>query len=419
MAETAPASLDSAALSRRLGQLAGHERTVQVEFLLHLAEFDDRRAWAEAGYPSLWEWCLCVLHLREGAAGRRIGAMRVLRRLPALAEALRDGRICLSTVTLLGPLLTEENCAELLARAAFMRKRDVEHLVASLAPRVAPKEGVRLLSAVSPQESRPVDASHAVPARVAQPSPRPSPSQGEGEKHAQPSTNPSSSQGEGEMPRSPRPPTPPSVQPVAADAYSLRVTVDGTFKKELDELKALLAHKVPSGDLAAVLREAVHCALEKHGQRKGAVEPSRKRKSPPPRTSTPPLATQGERPSNPIGSTREHIPVAVRREVWKRDGGKCVWRGEDGRACGSMWKLELDHVVPAALGGPSTVENLRLHCRSHNVLRAERVFGRAHLDLFRREQPQTGEAAIPGGRPGDAARDTEGAPREPGLPASP
>ncbi|MFL5279114.1 MAG: HNH endonuclease, partial [Myxococcales bacterium] len=37
--------------------------------------------------------------------------------------------------------------------------------------------------------------------------------------------------------------------------------------------------------------------------------------------------------------------------------------------------------MPAALGGPSTVENLRLHCRSHNVLRAEHVYGRAHMDL--------------------------------------
>lgn len=88
----APASLDPTALSRRLGELAGHERELQVEFLLHLEEFDRRRAWAEAGYPSLWEYLLRVLHLREGAAGRRIAAMRVLRRFPALGDALRDGR---------------------------------------------------------------------------------------------------------------------------------------------------------------------------------------------------------------------------------------------------------------------------------------------------------------------------------------
>ncbi|MFL5433412.1 MAG: HNH endonuclease [Myxococcales bacterium] len=312
--------------------------------------------------------------------------MRVLRRLPPLANALRDGRICLSTVTLLGPLLTEENCADLVARAAFLRKRDVEHLVASLAPRAAPKEGLRLVSAASPRATQPLSTLPAPPpaeappvaAVLAEPAPPP------------------------------RPPTPPTVQPVSADAYSLRVTVDGAFKKELDELKALLAHKLPNGDLAAVLREAVHCALEKHGKRKGAVEPSRKRNGPPPRPSSSLRSAHGERSSSPTGSTREPIPVAVRREVWQRDGAKCVWRGEDGRECGSTWKLEPDHVVPAALGGPSTVENLRLHCRSHNVLRAEHVYGRAHMDLFRREQPRTSEGAIPGGGDGaDDARDAD------------
>ena len=112
MYASAPSSLDSAALARRLGELAGHEREVQVEFLLHLAEFDTRRAWAEEGYRSLWDYLLRVLHLREGAAFRRIAGMRVVRRLPVVAEALRDGRLCLSTVAVLEPLLTEANVGE-------------------------------------------------------------------------------------------------------------------------------------------------------------------------------------------------------------------------------------------------------------------------------------------------------------------
>ncbi|MFL5261618.1 MAG: HNH endonuclease [Anaeromyxobacteraceae bacterium] len=69
---------------------------------------------------------------------------------------------------------------------------------------------------------------------------------------------------------------------------------------------------------------------------------------------------------------------------------------EDGRRCGSTWKLELDHVVPAALGGPSTVENLRLHCRSHNQLDAEQIFGPAHMDLFRHGGPGRVDSLSPG-----------------------
>ena len=76
------------------------------------------------------------------------------------------------------------------------------------------------------------------------------------------------------------PPSRATLEPVSDDTYSLRVTFDAALEKEIGELKALLSHKIPNGDLTAVLREAVQCALEKHRKRKGAAEPSRKRKSP-------------------------------------------------------------------------------------------------------------------------------------------
>jgi 5-methylcytosine-specific restriction endonuclease McrA len=381
MAVTAPASLDSTALSRRLGELAGHERQVQLDFLLHLDEFDRRRAWAEAGYPSLWEYLLRVLHLREGAAGRRIAAMRVLRRFPVLGDALRDGRLSMSTAALLGPVLTDENCGEILARAAFMTRAETEHLVASLQPRAAPREGLRLLSPSSATPSRGTP-----PPKQELSAAAPPPQDG--------FTLPP------EIAPPPRPTSRSSFEPFSATTYSLRVTVDLPFKQELDELKALLAHKIPDGDLGAVLREAVRCALEKHGKRKGAVEPSRKRKSPQPQKST----NEERRPE-----AREQIPAAVRREVWKRDGGRCAWRSADGHVCGSTWKLEIDHIEPVARGGGSKVDNLRLTCFTHNQLHAEQCFGRAHMERFRREQPRAGQVTSPG--------DSERARGEPSLTA--
>ena len=71
--------------------------------------------------------------------------------------------------------------------------------------------------------------------------------------------------------------------------------------------------------------------------------------------------------------------------MWERDGGRCTFTAPDGTRCGSRWKLELDHVWPKALGGPSTVEGLRLRCRAHNLLHAEEIFGKQHMDLFRRD----------------------------------
>jgi 5-methylcytosine-specific restriction endonuclease McrA len=59
------------------------------------------------------------------------------------------------------------------------------------------------------------------------------------------------------------------------------------------------------------------------------------------------------------GPRREPIPEAVRREVFRRDGGRCV-------TCGSDELLQFDHVIPVALGGASTPENLQLLCASCN-----------------------------------------------------
>jgi hypothetical protein len=52
------------------------------------------------------------------------------------------------------------------------------------------------------------------------------------------------------------------------------VTLDASLKADLETLTNLLAHNT-RGDLKAVLREAVRCAIEKHGKRKGMVKPRR------------------------------------------------------------------------------------------------------------------------------------------------
>ena len=84
------------------------------------------------------------------------------------------------------------------------------------------------------------------------------------------------------------------------------------------------------------------------------------------------------------GSDPRAISAAVRREVWKRDGGCCTWIGIDGRRCASRWKVEIDHVVPAARGGPPIASNLRLLCANHNAYHAEQTYGREHMARFTR-----------------------------------
>ena len=77
-----------------------------------------------------------------------------------------------------------------------------------------------------------------------------------------------------------------------------------------------------------------------------------------------------------MGKSR-YIPRKVLREVYARDGGQCTFVSRDGRRCTARGFLELHHhETTFARGGEATVDNLRLTCRAHNALLAERDYGR-------------------------------------------
>ena len=58
---------------------------------------------------------------------------------------------------------------------------------------------------------------------------------------------------------------------------------------------------------------------------------------------------------------RQHIPISVKNQVWRRDQGRCQHPG-----CGSVERIEYDHIIPVVRGGKSTYRNLQLLCQYHN-----------------------------------------------------
>src|SRR5690606_38697253 len=98
-------------------------------------------------------------------------------------------------------------------------------------------------------------------------------------------------------------------------------------------------------------------------------------------------------PSMPVGSAASldsssrfptargrHIPAAVRRAVYERDGARCTFVDTaTGRRCAETHTLELHHEVPFARGGAHAVDNLTLRCRAHNALAAERDYGGRYM----------------------------------------
>jgi hypothetical protein len=190
-------------------------------------------------------------------------------------------------------------------------------------------------------------------------------------------------------------------EPLTADLRRLHVTVSRRFLAKLDAARDALSHARPGASTENVLEAALELLLEAHAKRKAAlVKKPRLRGGTGPttlaaRTNTAPSAgslptVAGTPASLPAANERaaspavRHIPAAVRREVWSRDQGRCQWPLASGGICGSKLRLEFDHVTPRAHGGPSTVANLRVLCRSHNDLAARQAYGDAWMNRYTR-----------------------------------
>lgn len=63
---------------------------------------------------------------------------------------------------------------------------------------------------------------------------------------------------------------------------------------------------------------------------------------------------------------RRYIPKWLRRQVMERDGFACA-------ECGATDDLAIDHIHPYSRGGPETLDNLRVLCRSCNSRKGAKV----------------------------------------------
>jgi 5-methylcytosine-specific restriction endonuclease McrA len=342
--------MDSAhALTEYLAALLRREHDALAEFLVALADFDRRRAWAELGYASLFSFLHRELHLSKGAAQYRKVAAELIQEIPAVAEQLRQGKLCLTSIIEAAKVVTPENWETVLPAFYGLSKRDAMEVVAALQPHPAPPTRT-VITAARTSTANALASSDQPTACTPEPaSPR-------GETPC----------GRGRPDEPPRKPAtavpvarPAELVPLSAEVSRLHVTVSKRFARKLEQARDAR----PDATEEELLEAGLDLLLAQVAKRR--VDVANPRTTP--------------RPSKP-----EHIPAHVFREVWRRDGGRCQWKLANGELCGCTRRLQLDHVTPLAQGGTSTVDNLRVLCQAHNLEAARLVFGDTWMDRYTR-----------------------------------
>jgi len=355
-------------LAGRLADLLRREQDAMAEFLVALADFDGRRGWLELGHSSLFYFLHRELGLSKGAAHYRKTAAELVQRFPEIVEPLRDGRLCITSIVHLAKVLTPENRREMIPKFLQRSKREAMAVAAALQPAsAAPHRDI--VTAL-----RPAAAAGAVSSPV--PAPGPSAAPGPAVQPVEPGATAAS--------LVPKPARRDAAEPLTADLSRLHITVSRRFLEKLQAARAALSHSRPSLRAEDILEAGLDLVLKRDAKRKGLVQK--------PRKESPSKEDQGEEPrkQNPPG--KSHVPAAVKRQVWTRDGGRCQWPLESGGVCDSTLRVEFDHRVPLALGGASTVDNVWLLCRFHNDLAARRALGDEWMNQFTRGAAQEASA---------------------------
>jgi hypothetical protein len=308
------------ALLSEVERLVKADRALGATLLVHLGEADARKLYLARGYSSMFVYCRSALGMSEAEAYLRMRAADVGRRFPLVLERFGSGGVHLSAIKLLAPHLTQDNHVQLLDRVRGMTKREIEVLVAELAPkpdvparmRKLPERAVKPAAAFDFSSQRACDggssqvgltAAATATASVVQPSAAAStaalppstartnaalpPSAGPTNAALPPSAAPTNAAAPASAIASATENTPRVSQalttgesadrafalqapraraattPLSPGRFKLELTLGQDAHDQLLQLQALFRHQNPSGDLTSIVERAIRELLER------------------------------------------------------------------------------------------------------------------------------------------------------------
>ncbi len=295
---------------------AEEARKITLKLLKLLNEIERRHLFSKFSVSSLHGYCVKELKMDQAEAGRHISAARLLRELPVIEEKIEKGTLCITSVSQAGVFLRREEAS---GHSYDLEQR--KELVLSLDNK-STREVDRFL--VSQSSSPEIHFKE-------------------------------------------------RVTPKSATMTEIKTHIDDETLAAIERLKEIWSHAMPGASIADILKRAALEAVESHDPLK-KVEKAEKRerlrlKKRPPINGGTAIRHQE---TNPAPESK----AKIRRAIWKRDESQCTFvdLSTDER-CQARHFVEEDHIVPKAMGGEFTLENIRLRCRSHNQRHAIDCYG--------------------------------------------
>ena len=447
--------LSDRALLRQTSTLVRHERHLQGAIIDHLAEIEARGLFLQRGCSSLFDYAMRELGYSDAAAGRRIGAVRLCADQPGARERLRDGSLTLSAAAELQWAFDRQRRRGSIAGIASIAPARAGLPASAPGEATALADGaVGSAPAKAARADDPAaDVAPAATASQSEPAP-PLVLDAAGRRKLVEDAAGKSARQVRRMLADLDPelaPPPDRVRPLGDGRYEMKAVIDADCQQGLEHLRGLLSHVDPRMTVGQLLGRIVQEALDRHdpsrpprrartgsgaaqGESKPAPaaeeQPAPERghavtvqdavvtadttptpeRTPHPTPTLAPSQTRqeatdrraavGTKPAaaattstpKPCASGRA-IPAAVRRQVWQRDGGRCSYLDRrTGRRCNSRHMIEIDHILPYALGGGADPGNLRLLCHAHH---RHRHAPHGLNGAFRRKRPEATAVAPP------------------------
>jgi len=332
----------------KLSELVKSERKITHEILLCIQQMDQTKAYAELGYPSLFEYLVKAQKYSEGAAQRRISAARLLRELPEIEKKVQEGNLNLTQLSKLatatrqdqkatGKKVSTEQKRELLEQMENKTGFETEQLLnqnfeCNLKPKkeITPrKQAYELHLKLTPDQYEKLKKAQSLLSHVVHD---------------------------------------------GGFAEIIEVLCDKLIQKK--EGKALIKLS-PRMEKESENKLTAGAAVKSEENNQGTLEEDKSTAA-----TAVKLTENNQGPRDKLRSTaapavktsgrRTAIPISLQRLIYQRAQACCEYVSATGQRCRSRYQTQVDHIVPLAKGGGNEPANLRVLCRTHNLSEARR-----------------------------------------------